>query len=147
MKRFKEYLNELFDNPVDFKIKSERLGDRTEYVFNLSNSEYRCLLNLKSISELTVAFGKADDVEKKYKISNSGGNEIKVFSTVMAIIKDFLEDNPRVNKIEYSADIDEPSRIKLYDSMSKKLASTLGFKLDRVEFYDDAKYYILKREF
>ena len=47
----------------------------------------------------------------------------KVFGTVKNIIKDHLAKHPKVSHVSFQSDNDEPSRIKLYRHMAKRIDS------------------------
>ena len=67
-----------------------------------------------------------DGKKEEYGVTNSG-DEIAVFSTVVKIIKDFVA-KTQVKELVFAAKAKEPSRIKLYDRMVKRLG--LGWRLD-----------------
>jgi hypothetical protein len=54
------------------------------------------------------------------------GNAVEVFSKVVGLLRDFLSTN-NLRVISFTAS--EPSRIKLYNRMVKRLASELGYSL------------------
>jgi hypothetical protein len=70
------------------------------------------------------------------------GNAFKVFAAVAQAIKEFLKDmNKReepVDTLTFSANADEPSRIKLYDRFAKKFEKLFGFRLTNrdIDLYD-----------
>ena len=148
MKTFKEFLNELFDNPEFYKETKEG-----EFTFIIAGKTYKCYFEFprgNSYAEISFGLMEIEDPEEndipefKWKISDSGGNEIKIFSTVITIIKDYLRKHPEIDTIEFSSDLDEPSRVKLYDTMSKKLSNNIGFTLTRTYEKRNAKFYVLE---
>jgi hypothetical protein len=133
-------LNEVFDSkpePITWKTKSKRkwVGE-----FNVEDIPYRLFFNSgmgsqgKDVWELTFSIDKkgrlpADLKDKIQGTKNFGvvgtGNQGKVFSTVMAALKELIKSvSPK--QLQFSAE--EPSRMKLYKRMVSKFASSLGYK-------------------
>lgn len=54
------------------------------------------------------------------KITDSG-EQFLIFATVIDVAKSYMNEHPTTT-IDFSADIDEPSRVKLYDKMMQKMA-------------------------
>lgn len=67
-----------------------------------------------------------------YEITGTG-NEVKVFSTVVNVVQEWLKNNPEAQLIHISAK--EPSRIRLYRRMVNSLAK--GKKVWEIESQDD----------
>ena len=140
---FKDYLNELFDKPVKYIEKNY------DFLFNVAGLEYRVVIDIdgedESIIQVSFYTKDGNSDHEKAEISFSNGNEIKIFSTVLKIIKDYLKDNSYINGITFTANIKEPSRVKLYDRMIKSIGRPLGYKLETSYIACGAKVYILRK--
>ena len=64
-----------------------------------------------------------------------GGHATIIFSTVIDIAKDFIEQHPTVTHLYYTAK--EPSRVSLYKHMTQKIAKLIGWnhKIKGNNFY------------
>lgn len=141
MIKFKEYLNEIFDSGVDYK-KEESNDLYEEYSFTIDNIKYNCTISFFKNDIVHIAFNKEGDFE----ISKSQYKELLIFSTVLKILKDFLQNNSMIRKIRFSSRIDELSRVKLYDALVKTTAKKNGFKLHSSEIKYNNKIYILIKD-
>lgn len=140
---FTEFLNELFNKPVSYIEKNN------DFVFNIDDVEYTVVIDIDDEDEsiIQVSFYIKDKTQgfDKTSISFSGGNEIKVFSTVLQIIKDYLKNDKSITGIAFTSDIKEPSRVKLYDRMVKSVAKPLGYNLEASYNTSYSKIYILRK--
>ena len=137
MKRYADFLTELFDTPSPYQwYLTPESGQEAR--FTLEDMEYfvsfeyyeKGVYNLVfGVEEETVArkFGGGRD---PYAVNNFGilgtGKSYDVFSTVIAVLKDFLvKRHPQV--VFFSAE--EPSRRKLYDRLIALVSSKIsGYK-------------------
>lgn len=112
-------LREVFNSPVDWRMRKHR-PDYFDAIFMINNIRYifkaSAFLNnggeMSAITEWNIEFYPDLDIPAKdrYKILKLG-NEVKVFSTVVDIMREFIKEyHPGV--ISFSAE--EPSRKKLY---------------------------------
>lgn len=120
---------EIFDNILSY--------DKNNYGFNIGDIYYRVFFKLngkkysfrfyqyKNKNDMINDFDGRDDI-------TGTGNQLKVFSTVIEILKDFIKkENPY--EIYFSAK--EPSRKKLYSHILKK-SNIEGYKIeDRGGYY------------
>ena len=120
-------LNEIFDRPQKFFLSNPyaphfRINDR-EYVVQFQLEE-------KLKGAVMVSFGLVDDEEPpetpdtiplKFGMTSTG-DEVKVMSTVLAIIRNFMQRNPDIKIMRFTATHKEPSRMRLYDRMVKNLS-------------------------
>ena len=129
MKKFKEYLIELFDRPVKWRI-NKSLSDNNifTYTFEITPYKYQVSLDLFK-TDLDVEFWIEYPDKKQSRAITNTRNEIQVFSTVLDIIKSFIKEHSEITKIEFSAtkqniaiaDSDaKNSRGALYSRMVKK---------------------------
>ena len=133
-------LMELFTKAVDFKW-SPGVSTKQSADFTIDGLIYTVYMTVMSDSrseaefELISPHEVFNDVwEITFDVSTSTswrdinldhitgtGNAIAVFSTVIAIIQDAINRN-HITNLHFSADNSEPSRVKLYDRMSKYFA-------------------------
>lgn len=73
------------------------------------------------------------------------GNATKVFWSVAQCLVDYLERHPSVQKIYFTSHSDEPSRLRLYHSLSNRLAQQLGWHASSKEGRKDVEYYVTKK--
>ena len=83
-----------------------------------------------------------EDEEPDYKITG-GGSEYEIFATVMRIVFEYVKKN-KPNAISFTADDDEPSRVKLYDRFVKRFTAS-GYKLWKREAAHQGVMWILKK--
>ena len=133
MKTFNQYITELFDKPLEFQELPWMERNVTVYVFELDDKNYYRVFFKKSgqKNQYEISFDHLDkesDVfnpNKGKTLALSGKNSVKVFSTVVATVKDFLSKNKSVTGFLFTAADESAGRKALYDRMSKKLASEL----------------------
>ena len=125
MKSFKQYITELFDKPADWYVSREDSG----------LMHYESMVNDK---ELDIQFTKEDEDEWDMSFAVDGeetvtgtGDEVTIFSTVLDVMADFVS---RVDTKYITFDAEKGgkvgnSRVKLYDRLVKKFASSHGYKL------------------
>lgn len=162
-------LLELFDRPAQYTIHKTNFG--FEAFFTVGDLNYRvALVDAEPESEETrrflhLKFGKIDPetyyervitqypvLEVNFRIIKeegtdfelSGtGNEVVVFSTVLAILQ---EVDRKLHPIELQFSAKEPSRKKLYDRMVRILAQKFGYKdaTQASRFARDKHYVLVK---
>jgi hypothetical protein len=72
-----------------------------------------------------------DEEERRYKVEKPQGTSLELFATLEKVFKDFLE-KALPDKFRFTADIDERSRVKLYDLLAKKIQKAgLGYKFTK----------------
>jgi hypothetical protein len=85
--------------------------------------------SLHDQNEWNVAFLRSDTMEP-----TGTGNEFEIFSTVLAVIADFIQER-QPEAIAFTA-ADTASRVKLYNRMVSKFAATNGFTVTTMTSYD-----------
>ena len=121
-----EYLPELFDKPLPYKITSNK-HDWKRYEFSI---KVRDLINLAKVKVAIVDPDGIGNYEVDSKVDGSHditgvvgtAAAIKIFTTVVAIILDFVK-AVQPNEVEFTAVKTEEtgeSRTKLYDRMAKR---------------------------
>ena len=130
-------LKELFDKPLKYRW-IEKDSDYYVASFSFINSKYNTKItydvefdnraaNRHNDYEITFAMTDRDRniLVPKIGITNSG-DEIKVFSTIMKIIENFVNmKNPKFLIFRAA----ENSRIKLYSKIINRYANNFGYKL------------------
>ena len=131
-------ITELFDKPADFELQEVEEG-LYRYRSNIDGNRLSVVILYKS-----GAWDVTFMVNKRMDIVNSNGNEVVIFSTVIAILKDFIQrENPEF--IEFSATKNEASRISLYDKMVDRLAKSHGYKLRKGDNITGIDYELQKK--
>ena len=111
------HLLESFSAPYPYKEEYSS-GDAKLLSFTSNNStQYEVAIELTSDDAEweVVFFVKGTSSFKK----TGTGDEFRVFATVISIIKDFVKTN-KPNRVSFSADVNEPSRISLYKTLAKR---------------------------
>lgn len=133
MKTFKQYVTELFNKPLEFEELPWMERNVIVYYFELDEKNYYRVFFRKSgrKNHYEITFDHLDrdsDIFLPYLTKTtviSGKNSIKVFSTVVAIVKDFLRKNKNVTGFLFTAADDSSGRKALYDRLSKNMAAEL----------------------
>ena len=155
MKPFKNYIAELFDKPLPYK-KIGKLAPRQQGVHQSINYEFPIEIDGKT-KKVTSTFRDVDGsgqfsvefaVDDRHLITGLvGAAAIKIFTTVTAQIKDFIETEQPI-KIEFTAAKargEGASRSKLYDRMTKRLTPK-GYTLQARPWRDGSRQYTFTRE-
>lgn len=134
-------ISELFDQPVSYSWEefTRRAGQAS---FKIGDMEYDVLITCQvsderepdeddDLPDADVEFAYMRSGERVYDIT-SGGNSNKVFTTVVAIMRDYLTRYP-VASLIFSAN--EPSRQRLYTSMVRRLLPKWVISRRDDEFY------------
>jgi len=150
MNTFKTYIAELFDKPLPYrklgKLKPAKRGvhQSIDYEFSTEIDEVttKVTTTFRDVDG-TEQFSVEFDVGDKFNITGLAGiDAIKIFTTVVAQIKDFIESEQPI-KIEFTAAKargEGSSRSKLYDRMTKRLTPT-GYILDARPWRDGSRQY------
>ena len=136
MKPFKQYITELFNNPLRFK-KYSSLGN-SRYVFNVPKvGQYDAYFKKEGRKDKPIYQFYFEDPDGDIEISNVGHKaSIQVFSTVAAILKDFIE-NKTPKKFYFDADKSVgDSRTVLYHRLAKKIEKETDYKLTITKLND-----------
>lgn len=116
MKTFKQYISELFDNPLPFKETSKQV-----YQFRVKGHTYTARFNGGELE-----FWDEDGDQTATGIGHK--EAIQIFSTVYAILADIIKKR-KVRFFNFSADKSNgESRTSLYTAMAKKISKNLSYK-------------------
>jgi hypothetical protein len=167
MKSFKTYITEIMDNPYEYISLTQSLESYRAGFLTGSGNAYVVYLYLYGLRRPTVEilFGKIDDIyeissleDLRILISPSTSMKLqpiddleealRVFATVKQIVKDYVSlaktKNYDINKIFFSADTNEPSRVKMYDVLTAKLAKELNLDIE-TDYDRNSKLYALRK--
>lgn len=129
-------------SPVNLKelldyMESGEYDQEIRGVFNRLPKRIKSrLVNVSFIKKKT---GDDFKISTTYEISKSS-KPLVVFSTVIDIIKNYVEDHPMFDGILFSAK--EPSRKKLYQHLVQKYSKEFNKRYETFE-HDDDDYYII----
>ena len=126
-KQFKTQINELFNEPARWQLDRDT-RDVVGYQSNVNSKDLEVAFNLTSPGTWEVIFS----VDSELAMTGKGdGDEMKIFSTVLDIISDFIK-NKDPEKLYFTAE-ESPvygrSRIRLYNRLVKRFASSRGYRL------------------
>lgn len=127
---FNQYLTETFNQAYTVKKVKADPGEHTRLHFKTDNgNSYHVKVHHynegKPNSHAEFSFHASDQEHKNHntKINNSeGSSSTKVFSTMHHIMKNHLAKNKKINNVGFSASNKEPSRVRLYQHLSKHFA-------------------------
>jgi len=134
MKTYQQLISELFDKPLKYKYTGNE--DEAEYEFKTSSGNWY-VVNFVPRKDGRIEIMFADD-DDSTEITNAG-SPIEVFSTVIAIIKDYIDaEEPESMVIESLAK--EKSRVKLYRRLIKEF--TKKYPMYKATEKDGGKYIV-----
>ena len=140
-----EYLPELFDKPLPYKITSNK-HDWKRYEFSISRMLVKVtIIDYDGVGNYEVDF-KVDNLHALTGLVGSK-DSLKIFTTVIAIILDFVK-AVQPNEIVFTAvktEEEGESRTKLYDRMTKRLTPK-GYVYSINKFKDVAYYTFSKKK-
>ena len=153
MKTFKQHITELWDKPLPYKLvnreKHPRFPDQGwlyEYKFKIKSTPFDVTFSNQLENDppyWDVSF--VDDEGNVSDVTGTAGTAaVKVFSTVYAIIQDWIKkENPTI--FMFGADKSESlSRSKLYDRMVRSLKPN-GYTLKVVKSGSMNRYWFRKK--
>ena len=155
MKTFKTYIAELFDKPLPYrklgKLKPAQRGVHQsidyEFSIEIDGVTTKVTTTFRDVDG-TEQFSVEFDVGDKFNITGLAGTDaIKIFTTVVAQIKDFIE-TEQPNEIEFTAAKargEGQSRAKLYDRMTNRLTPK-GYTLQARPWRDGSRQYIFTKK-
>ena len=126
-KQFKTQINELFDKPARWQMTRDSRG-AVDYQSNVNGKDLAVVFDIIAPGTWEVIF----TVDSELAVTGEGdGDEMKVFSTVLDIISDFIK-NKDPEKLYFTAEkspVYGSSRIRLYNRLVKRFASSRGYRL------------------
>lgn len=129
MKSFKQHITELFNDPLPFK--KHLMPTKTRYAFNIPKvGQYDAYFEKEGRVHKPIYQFYFEDPAGTVEISNVGHKaSIQVFSTVAAILKDFIE-TKGPKKFYFDADKSVgKSRTVLYHRLAKMIEKQTDYKL------------------
>ena len=146
VKPFKAFIAELFDKPLPYKEVEQR-AEGKKYEFSIKTNGTTKIVKVAIIDYDDGSYEVEFNVDKRHDLTGLAGTAaIKIFTTVVAIILDFVK-AVQPNKIEFSAAksvVSGDSRSKLYDKMIKRLTPK-GY-VYAIRKLDDTTYYTLTKK-
>jgi hypothetical protein len=158
VKYFKHFIAELFNNPLPYK-KIGKLSKVGNFRGGHQSIDYEFSIDIdgKTPKIVTTTFRDVDgshqfsvefDVDRKFDITGLAGTDaIKIFTTVVAQIIDFIKEEQPI-KIEFTAAKargEGASRAKLYDRMTKRLTPK-GYSLEARPWRDGSRQYTFTKD-
>ena len=157
LKTYRQHINELFkvNQPVEFKLEKD-YGDLSLFAkFKANDQQFEVSIhNIPSYSDIlekpfdTVSVEFAAIVNGSHamgKTGIAGSASIVVFAHVINIITQFVNKYDPSN-ITFTAAQNEKSRVKLYDMMVKRLASSkYKVNIQDVPSWGSKKYTLVKK--
>jgi len=126
-RRFKTQINELFDKPARWQLTRDSRG-AVDYQSNVNGKDLVVVFDIIAPGTWEVIFS----VDSEIAITGEGdGDEMRIFSTVLDIISDFIK-NKDPEKLYFTAEKSPDSgssRIRLYNRLVKRFATSRGYKL------------------
>lgn len=147
MKYYKEFITELFDKAVPYKLISRNKWHR-EYMFEIYEVKYECDFYYNEDDDIwALSFSNIDPYTQ---ITNFGktnyGIEIAsiVFTTILKISADFIKETiPRC--IKFNADKSwGMGRSSVYEKIAKKFIPN-GYELSKIEQHDETTFKITEK--
>jgi hypothetical protein len=136
-----EFVTELANKPYEYDLESDSRVLRATFKTD-AGQPYRIYIVKEKDEEgevkyISVEFSALKYVDGRFlttQAKTGTGDAFRIFATVGAVLKRYLDENPEITRFEFSGDKDEPSRIKLYDTMAKMLPKFIPqFKLIEIE--------------
>lgn len=123
--RANEFLVEWGDQPVEY---TEVYNSGNSQIFNAPALELSVEFFATKLAKNIIGTSIGFDVKDMYHLTGKG-NAVKILSTVSQIIKDNLPGfvtRTKSTDLVFTADVTEPSRIKLYDRIVPMITKCLG---------------------
>ena len=152
MLSFSTYITEAFNTKVkwkqtqsnDFRDRfTSKVSDKTielTYMWEMTPNAPKTRVNI------IFSTRGGSDLAGSDKITGTG-NQMQIFGAVINHIKEWVNKNPKVFFISFTASKNEdegPSRANLYSRLVKRFASKMGFSFEEVDA-GNIVLYILKR--
>ncbi len=136
---FKEYItNEAFDKPYELTKVSAK-----KYTFEVNDDNYSIVFLPKKmrtskgdLKGVEISFYKNESSKK-----SKSESPFRVFATVLEAAK--LFNIKKYDYIEYSADITEGSKVKLYDKLETQTKKKLNWEYSQSYVDGPVKWYII----
>lgn len=128
-------LLELFDKPIVTKWEAKDPG-YWKTSFKIGETTYT--IDAGGSNHISINF----DADGEQGITGKG-NEIAVFSAVCKAIIELIKTR-KPKEFSFQALKNQPSRVKLYDRLSTRLASQTGYKLEVDELLMSVRYNFTK---
>jgi hypothetical protein len=132
-------LTELFDKPYPYSLVIKTISARATIALP-DNTKLVVSLLKKNGDEWDLIFERGGSMD-----ATKAGDQYKVFSTVLAVVNEFIQ-KVKPGKITFGADKTESdSRSNLYNTMLKRFAKKAGYNFSSYDKYG-ATYFTLMKE-
>jgi len=147
-------LSEVLDKPYKYSLSKNELrwsgsfitDEKEKYHWEATDESAENVWHImfinKTAPKIAMADRTYDDPMPGTQVTNSG-NEFRVFATVMDMTKKFVR-TVEPDRINFSAK--EKSRTKLYKTLIRKFATTLGYSLEHMDDDPGGVTFYLKRK-
>ena len=128
MKTFSNFISEAFDKPYPFKLKKQ--NDRSYTTgLRLPDNSYLDIIIKNSQGQWEVIFRRDDSIEV-----TGEGDAMRIFSTVLAATKKFIEmEDPMYVKFTAAKTKEQQSRSSLYKRLVNRFAKQMGYDSETIE--------------
>jgi hypothetical protein len=118
---FAQFINEILNSSYNFsKSKNDSYGPHHVYHFKDDESNHYRVHIEHGTSVAAVNFSKVDDKgTKTFSLTGNSRSSHKVLGTVSNILRSHASNHP-ITHYTFTASDSEPSRVKLYSSITKK---------------------------
>jgi hypothetical protein len=144
--RYTEIINELFDKALAWNTTN---ANDTSF-----SAEFEIDDRLYEVEGAAYPIDNSDNPKMKWEISftmdgelsaTGTGQEFAVFATVREVFEWFVKKyEPRV--FVFTASTDEPTRVKLYNRLSKQISSKFKYQLATETKWGEAFYHFTKAQ-
>lgn len=121
-------LTELFNSKVNWKWTTQT-DESYVGTFDINDITYDVEIGKYSETEWEVVFGADGEFKLTGDLVDNPGAVLAMFSTIAEMVLVFMKKEHPLELV-FSADNSEPSRVKLYQRMSKQLAQATGYHLE-----------------
>ena len=123
----------LFDSPYEFKWSSSSARKKTAVFSTSDKRSFTVTIYIQSLGG-TAQFLDVGFQDEKGRVNiTKGGDQFRIFATVLDIVKRVVETGKNISGLMFTADVEEPSRVSLYRRALKKYGKDLGLSAVDVE--------------
>jgi hypothetical protein len=149
---FKQYITELFDKPIKganktYGIKkirqtaSDSENRLHKYKFRVPGDTDDSLVHIKHSQngKFAEVIFKTPDIEGGHTTSQTGdygSSSVRVFSPVSHIMRVHAKKHPELKHFVIGAKGTEPSRVRLYDTISRRMGGTYQSEKNGVHYFN-----------
>lgn len=141
MKSFSNFISEAFDKPYPFKLKKESDRSYTAGI-RLPDNSYLDIIIKRSQGQWEVIFKRDDSIEV-----TGEGDAMRIFSTVLAATKKFIEmEDPTFVRFTAAKTKEQQSRSSLYKRLVNRFANQMGYDSEHTDISTKTMFLLLKKD-